>query len=76
MIWNIRVVKHIDEGETILQLAEVFYNEVGKPCGWVSVNSFGESIDELHQYTDWMKEALAYPILEFDNDFGNWDTVA
>jgi hypothetical protein len=33
----------------------------------------GESIDELHEYTDWMKEALAYPILEFNKDFGDWD---
>jgi len=33
----------------------------------------GESINELHEYTDRMKEALALPILELDKDFGEWD---
>ena len=73
MTWNIRVIRHEFEGSTILQLAEVFYNEHGKPCGWTPAEASGESIDEMHTYVDWMKEALAYPILEFNKDFGNWD---
>ena len=32
-----------------------------------------ESIDDLHQYVDWMKEALAYPVIEFETQFGEWD---
>lgn len=73
MTWNIRVVKYSEDEETILEIAEVYYNTHGKPCGFHIARASGESIDELHQYTDWMKEALAYPILEFNKDFGEWD---
>jgi|APCry1669188910_1035180.scaffolds.fasta_scaffold120116_2 hypothetical protein len=73
MHWNIRVVKYSEDDETILEVAEVFYNQIGKPCGFHLARASGESIDELHQYTDWMKEALALPILEFNKDFGDWD---
>lgn len=73
MTWNIRVVKYTEEGKPVLALAEVFYNTHGKPCGFTSASAEEESIDDLHQYVDWMKEALALPILEFDKDFGNWN---
>ena len=73
MTWNIRVVKYSEDEETILEIAEVYYNTHGKPCGFHIARASGESIDELHQYTDWMKEALGYPILEFNKDFGEWD---
>lgn len=73
MHWNIRVVKYSEDDETILEVAEVYYNEIGKPCGFCVARASGESIDELHDYTDKMKEALAYPILEFNKDFGEWD---
>jgi hypothetical protein len=73
MHWNIRVVKYSEDDEIILEVAEVYYNELGKPCGFHIARASGESIDELHDYTDKMKEALALPILEFDKDFGEWD---
>jgi hypothetical protein len=73
MHWNIRVVKYSEDDEVILEIAEVYYNEMCKPCGFHIARASGESIDELHNYTDKMKEALAYPILEFDKDFGEWD---
>ena len=73
MTWNIRVVKYTEEGKPVLALAEVFYNTHGKPCGFTSASAEEESIDDLHQYVDWMKEALAYPVIEFDKDFGNWN---
>jgi len=73
MHWNIRVVKYSEDDEVILEVAEVYYNEAGKPCGFHIARASGNSIDELHDYTDRMKEALAYPILEFNKDFGEWD---
>jgi hypothetical protein len=73
MHWNIRVVKYSEGEETFLEVAEVYYNELGKPCGFHVARPSGESVDELYQYTDWMSEALTYPILEFDKDFGEWD---
>ena len=73
MSWNIRVVKYSEDEETILEVSEVYYNELGKPCGFHIARASGESIDELHDYTDKMKEALALPIIEFSKDFGEWD---
>ena len=73
MNWNIRVVKYSEDEETFLEVAEVYYNEIGKPCGFHIARASGESIDDLHDYTDKMKEALAYPILEFNKDLGDWD---
>jgi len=73
MYWNIRLVKYSDDKEIILEVAEVFYNSQCKPCGFHLARASGESINELHEYTDRMKEALALPILEFDKDFGEWD---
>ena len=73
MTWNIRVVKYLEEGGPVLALAEVFYNTQGKPCGFTMASAVSESIDDLHTYTDWMKEALAYPIIEFESQFSDWD---
>ena len=73
MTWNIRVVKYLEEGEPVLALAEVFYNTQGKPCGFTSASAIEESIDDLHQYVVWMKEALAYPIIEFETQFEDMD---
>jgi hypothetical protein len=68
MHWNIRVVKYFEDKETILEVAEVYYNEMGEPIGYCKASAVGNSIDELHDYTDRMKEALAYPIIEFKTD--------
>jgi len=73
MTWNIRVVKYLEEGEPVLALAEVYYNTHGKPCGFCTASAVDESIDNLHQYVDWMKEALALPIIEFETQFSEWD---
>ena len=73
MSWNIRIVKYLEEGEPVLALAEVYYNPVGKPVGFCTASAVEENIDDLHQYVDWMKEALAYPIIEFETQFGDWD---
>lgn len=73
MKWNIRVVKYSEDDEVIMDIAEVFYNIHGKPCGFSAARASGESIDELHDYVDKMKEALAYPVVEFSKDFSNWD---
>ena len=72
-MWNIRVVKYLEEGEPILALSEVYYNTHGKPCGFCTASAVDESIDNLHQYVDWMKEALALPIIEFETQFSEWD---
>lgn len=72
MTWNIRVVKAIKNGIDHYEIAEVFYNTHGKPCGYSPCGALDESLDSLHEYVDRMKEALALPVIEFA-DFGEWD---
>jgi hypothetical protein len=73
MTWNIRLVQYKEEGEPILAISEVFYNTHGKPCGFSIASPVGETVDELHTYVDWMKEALAYPIIDFEKESADWD---
>lgn len=75
MTWNIRVVKANKHGIEYYEIAEVFYNTHGKPCGYAPCSALDESIDDLHDYVDLMKEALAYPVIEF-KAFGDWDAIS
>jgi len=74
MYWNCRVVKHIEDGEEILEVCEVYYNSLGQPCAYCVASASGETVEDLQQYVDRMMEATAYPILEYNKDFGAWDS--
>jgi hypothetical protein len=73
MHWNIRLVQYSEDREAILEIAEVYYNIEGKPSGFCMARASGATVDELHEYVDRMKEALAYPVLQFNKDFSDWD---
>jgi hypothetical protein len=73
MTWNIRVVKAEKHGITHYEIAEVFYNTHGKPCGYAPCNALEEELVNLYLYVDRMKEAISLPIIEFSNDFEDWD---
>jgi len=73
MHWNIRLVQYSEDDEVIIEIAEVYYNIEGKPCGFCVARPSGATVDELRDYVDRMMEACAYPILQFNKDFGDWD---
>jgi len=73
--WNHRVVRSIDKyGEVWFEVAEVYYNKEGKPCGYCNSYVGGENMEELAEQMERHKKATTLPILNADTDFTNkWD---
>ena len=73
--WNHRVVRSINKyGEVWFEVAEVYYNKEGKPCGYCNSYVGGENMEELAEQMERHKKATTLPILNADTDFNNkWD---
>lgn len=67
-MWNLRVVKIKENEDTFYEVSEVYYDSIGKPVGYARANICGESVEELHTYLEWAKEALSKPVLEFKHN--------
>ena len=70
-MWNLRLVKtEVDiQGEIVpmYQMAEVYYDSMGKPMGWCPAESVSEDIEDLKTYTEWMLEAFGKPVVIFND---------
>ena len=76
MFWNHRVVdlSKDNQGETWLEIQEVYYNSDGQPCGHCNPCVGGESIDEIQIQIQRFTECLSHPILKAETDFvGSFD---
>ena len=73
--WNHRVVRSIGkQGDVWLEVAEVYYNKEGKPCGYCNSYVGGETLEELEQQFERLKSATALPTLDSATDFNNkWE---
>jgi hypothetical protein len=75
MTWNLRVVMLSDyQGDLYFELREVFYNDEGIPVGHTRATVGGDTIDEMEEYLDRAKEALAKPTMrggDFTGSFKN-----
>lgn len=73
MYWNHRVVdmSYDNQGETWLEVQEVFYNGDGQPCGHCDPCVGGGSIDEIQIQIQRFTECLSLPILNSKTDFNN-----
>lgn len=65
MTWNHRVIKTGEE----YHLAEVYYNEGGKPNGWGEPFMLAESMEGLQELLVQLKDALNRPVLDTEEDF-------
>jgi len=63
MTWNHRVVKMDDEEGTLL-LAEVIYDEEGKPLGYHEPFMSSETMEGLQELITRLSEALKEPVLD------------
>lgn len=70
MTWNIRLVQSTTEFGEYYELREVYYNEVGQPCGHTPIHANGESRQELTDYIAKMQKAMTLPTLSF-KDWSN-----
>jgi len=71
MYWNHRVVDLTEEndGETWLEIKEVYYNEKDEPCGYCDSTTGGETLDELRTQVQRFAKCIEQPILNAKTDF-------
>lgn len=65
MYWNHRLMQREEYGETFLFIVEAYYNDDdNRIIGWTKDKSvWGESVEEILQTLEWMKDATTKPIL-------------
>lgn len=76
MFWNHRVVdlSKDNDGDSWLEIQEVYYNEKNEPCGHCNPCIGGETLDEIQIQIQRFTECLAHPILNAERDFvGSFD---
>lgn len=66
MFWNHRVLKRIDQGETVYGIVEAFYDNDGEldAYGEAFEAPSGESVEELRQSLRWMLDSVEAPVLD------------
>jgi hypothetical protein len=67
-VWNYRVLDVGDEGEPRLTIAEVYYDDDGRPVSWAGglnegADVVGVNIEELRGELGRMQAALEKPVL-------------
>lgn len=68
MSWNYRIMKHVENGELVYLIHEVYYNKKGKIWGWTTSPSTPQGISYLELMEDYekMKDAFGQDILNFN----------
>lgn len=72
MYWNHRIVKATDEqsGETMLVIAEVFYNsDTKRPFNYGEAFLISETLDGIKEIVTQFEAAAKQPILSYPEDF-------
>ena len=76
MFWNHRVVdiSKDNDGEPLLSIQEVYYNDKGQPTGYCDPSFVGNDMAELRKLAERWAECLNLPVLNAETDFNNpWD---
>ena len=71
MSWDYRVIKHVRQGESWLEIHEAYYEKgEDEPGSWTeeSVKPMGETVEELQKDLEYMLQALEKPVLEVSHD--------
>ena len=73
MYWNHRVIDLTEEndGETWLEIQEVYYNDKNEPCGYCDPCLGGESLDEVRTQVERFLKCIEQPILKKSDFDGN-----
>ena len=74
VMWNYRLVQMTDEDdEPCMEVREVYYDRQGKPAGHCRATVSGETIDEIQQMLNWIREdALENPVLRKEDFTGSF----
>ena len=71
MHWNHRVVRTVNDEtlEVTLQIAEVYYTDKNKPYAYSDPFLMGDTLVELTEILDLLKDATSQPVLAYPGDF-------
>lgn len=69
MKWTYRIVQTEYEGETMVDIREVYYDDEGRPAMHGTAEVGGEDLDELREVYEWIGEAFNKPVLRYPEDF-------
>lgn len=61
MTWNHRIIKYLDG---LMVVAEVYYDDDGRPTAYCRASVDGDTIEELWAVLEQHREALNKPVLE------------
>ena len=64
MSWNFRVIKLNVMGEDLYKLAEVYYDDIGKPNAWSEPFLEGLSVEEIQEVLDRCLQGAAKPVID------------
>ena len=69
MSWNYRLVNIRDDesDEDVLEICEVYYNDLGQPVGYCSSSNIASDIEEFWDIFNMYIEAFDKPILKTDD---------
>jgi hypothetical protein len=64
--WNYRIVRHKTEpsGDEFFEVCEVYYDDAGKPFGYVDANICGETLDILRADLARIAKDIEAPVLD------------
>jgi len=68
-MWNYRLVKEISEYEDYISICEIYYDEQKRPALYCHATLGGDSVDEVKEVHNMVKEAFKAPVLTFPTDF-------
>ena len=68
-MWNYRVIDLTTESdeEPVLEICEVYYNDLGQCSGWCASTNMAEHLDEFRELVKHFLEALDKPILKLSD---------
>lgn len=69
MKWTYRIVQTEFEGETIVDICEVYYDEENRPAMYCHAELGGEDVEELREVYEWIGDAFGAPVLRYPQDF-------
>lgn len=71
--WNYRVTHYEVDGESVYGIREVYYGEHGTVQGWSqsSMAPHGDTLDELREDVDHMRDAFDKPVLRLSPDLNS-----
>lgn len=68
-MWNYRLVKTIEGGETLIRMQEVYYDRRSRAYGHCDIAIQGETAEDCIKDVAWIMAGIIKPVLTYPEDF-------